>query len=98
MCLVKTKQFKRHIDYGFFAQNNILSKISQLGGPLEMLNEGVDFEMFTVILETGFEKTAKGGRRPFDYVIMFIFFYQFIRKKTFLVPSRIFGLFYNQFW
>jgi transposase len=67
------KQFKRHRDYGFFDQDIRLTKLSQLGDPLEKLNEGVDFEMFRIILETGFEKIAKGkgGRRPFDYVMMF---------------------------
>lgn len=67
------KQFKRHRDYGFFDQDIRLTKLSQLGDPLEKLNEGVDFEMFRIILETGLEKIAKGkgGRRPFDYVMMF---------------------------
>lgn len=67
------KQFKKHRDYGFFDQDIRLTKLSQLGDPLEKLNEGVDFEMFRLILETSFEKVAKGkgGRRPFDYVMMF---------------------------
>ena len=67
------KQFKRHRDYGFFDQDIRLTKLSQLGDPLEKLNEGIDFEMFRILLETGFEKIAKGkgGRRPFDYVMMF---------------------------
>ena len=38
------KRFKRHRDYGFFDQDIRLSKLSQLGDPLEKLNEGVDFE------------------------------------------------------
>jgi transposase, IS5 family len=67
------KQFKRHRDYGFFDHYIRLSKLSQLGDPLEKLNEGIDFDIFRIILETGFEKTTKGkgGRRPFDYVMMF---------------------------
>lgn len=67
------KQFKKHRDYGFFDQDIRLTKLSQLGDPLEKLNAGVDFEMFRLILETSFEKVAKGkgGRRPFDYVMMF---------------------------
>lgn len=67
------KTFKRHRDYGFFDQDIKLSKLTQLGDPLEKLNQGIDFEVFRVILETGLEKTAKGkgGRRPFDYVMMF---------------------------
>lgn len=67
------KKFKRHRDYGFFDQDIRLSKLSQLGDPLEILNNGVDFEMFRVILEDNLSKApkGKGGRRPFDYVMMF---------------------------
>ncbi len=67
------KQFKRQRDYGFFDQDIRLSKLSQLGDPLEKLNNGIDFELFRTLLETNFEKVAKGkgGRRPFDYVMMF---------------------------
>ena len=67
------KKFKRHRDYGFFDQDIRLSKLSQLGDPLEKLNEHIDFEMFRNLLETGLSKIAKvkGGRRPYDYVLMF---------------------------
>src|SRR5680860_1762645 len=67
------KQFKRQRDYGFFDQDIRLTKLSQLGDPLEKLNKGVDFEVFRLILEEGIQKVAKGkgGRRPFDYVMMF---------------------------
>jgi transposase, IS5 family len=67
------KRFKRHSDYGFFDQDIRLTKLSQLGDPLEKLNQGIDFELFRSVLEVGFEKVAKGkgGRRPFDYVMMF---------------------------
>jgi transposase, IS5 family len=67
------KTYKRHRDYGFFDQDIRLTKLSQLGDPLEKLNQGIDFELFRNILETGFEKVpkGKGGRRPFDYVMMF---------------------------
>ncbi len=67
------KKFKRQRDYGFFDQDIRLTKLSQLGDPLDKLNQGVDFEMFRSVLESGFEKVikGKGGRRPFDYVMMF---------------------------
>jgi len=67
------KTFKRHRDYGFFDQDIRLSKLSQLGDPLEKLNNGVDFEMFRAILEDGLSKEPKGpgGRPPYDYVMMF---------------------------
>src|SRR5580700_620427 len=67
------KQFKRHRDYGFFDQDIRLSKLSQLGDPLERLNKGIDFEIFREILEQHLIKLAKGkgGRRAYDYVLMF---------------------------
>lgn len=67
------KRFKRHKDYGFFDQDIRLSKLSQLGDPLEKLNQGVDFEMFRQILEDNLtiEAKAPGGRPPYDYVLMF---------------------------
>jgi transposase, IS5 family len=67
------KRFKRHKDYGFFDQDIRLSKLSQLGDPLERLGLGVDFESFRLLLETDLSKLAKGagGRPPYDYVLMF---------------------------
>lgn len=67
------KTFKRHRDYGFFDQDIRLSKLSKLGDPLERLNNGVDFELFRGILEQNLIKPTKGkgGRRPYDYVMMF---------------------------
>jgi transposase len=67
------KQFKRQHDYGFFDQDIRLTKLSQLGDLLEKLNKGVDFEIFRLILKEGLQNVAKGkgGRRPFDYVMMF---------------------------
>ncbi len=67
------KHFKRHKDYGFFDQDIRLSKLSQLGDPLEKLKAGVDFEKFRTLLENNFCKLPKGpgGRPPYDYVLMF---------------------------
>jgi IS5 family transposase len=67
------KQFKRHRDYGFFDQDIRLSRLSQLGDPLERLNKGIDFEIFREILESHLIKAAKGkgGRPSYDYVLMF---------------------------
>ena len=69
----KTKTFKRHKAIGFFDEDIRLSKLSKLGDPLEKLNKGIDFEMFRVLLEERLHVEAKnkGGRRPFDYVLMF---------------------------
>jgi len=67
------KKFKRHRDYGFWDQDIRMSKLSQLGDPLERLSKGVDFEMFRSLLEERLTKEAKGegGRPPYDYVLMF---------------------------
>ena len=67
------KKFKRHKDYGFWAQDIRLSKLSQFGDPLEKLKSGVDFEIFRELLEGKLSKLFKGpgGRPPYDYVMMF---------------------------
>ncbi len=67
------KIFKRHKDYGFFDQDIRLSKLSQLGDPLERLNKGIDFELFRSILIEKLTKLSAGagGRPPYDYVMMF---------------------------
>ena len=67
------KSFKRHRDYGFWDQDIRLSKLSQLGDPLERLNKGVEFEMFRLFLEDNLSKEPAGkcGRPPYDYVLMF---------------------------
>jgi hypothetical protein len=57
------KRFKRHRDYGFFDQDIRLSKLSQLGDPLEKLNKGIDFDIFRSILEDKpYETIQRQGR------------------------------------
>jgi IS5 family transposase len=48
-------------------------KLKNMGDPLHRLKSGVDFEVFRDLLEKGLEKKfkGKGGRRPYDYVLMF---------------------------
>ena len=67
------KSFKKHRDYGFWDIDIRLSKLDQLGDPLEKLDKGVNFEMFRDFLEEGLTKEPKGvgGRPPYDYVMMF---------------------------
>jgi len=67
------KTFKRHRDYGFWDQDIRLSKLSHLGDPLEKLDKGVDFDIFRILLEDNLAKEpqGKGGRPPYDYVMMF---------------------------
>jgi hypothetical protein len=50
------------MDYGFFNQDIKLSKLSQLGVPLENLSQGIDFYIFRVVLETGLEKNSQRER------------------------------------
>ena len=67
------KKFKRHRDYGFFDQDIRLTKLSTLGDPLERLDKGIDFEIFREVLILGLSKLSKGkgGRPPYDYVLLF---------------------------
>jgi IS5 family transposase len=67
------KTFKKYRDYGFWDQDLRLSKLSHLGDPLDKLNKGVNFEIFREILEDRLDKEpqGKGGRPPYDYVMMF---------------------------
>jgi transposase, IS5 family len=67
------KSFKKHRDYSFFDQDIRLSKLTQLGDPLEKLNQGVNFELFRDILESNLIKLSKGsgGRPAYDYILMF---------------------------
>jgi len=46
--------------YGFFDQDIRLSKLSQLGDPLERLSKEVDFELFRNTLKPAFDRPAKG--------------------------------------
>src|SRR5690606_13043112 len=70
---MKGKRFKRHRDYGFFDQDIRLSKLTQLGDPLDKLNKSIDFEEFRALLEDRLIRLAKGkgGRPPYDYVLLF---------------------------
>jgi IS5 family transposase len=70
---ITMKKFRRHRDYGFWDQDIRMSKLSQLGDPLEKLKEGVDFEIFRSLLEEklSVEPKGAGGRPPYDYVLMF---------------------------
>jgi len=67
------KRFKRHRDYSFFDQDIRLSKLSQLGDPLEKLKEGIDFEIFRNSLEESLYKLPKGkdGRPAYVHALMF---------------------------
>jgi IS5 family transposase len=67
------KTFKRSKAVGFFDEDFRLEKLSKLGDPLERLSKGIDFELFRPVLldKLHVEPKDKGGRKPYDYVLMF---------------------------
>jgi len=67
------KKFKRNKAVGFFDEDFRLEKLSMLGDPLVRLSKGIDFELFRAILmeKLYIEPKDKGGRKPYDYVLMF---------------------------
>ena len=67
------KVFKRSKAIGFFDEDFRLTKLTELGDPLERLSKGIDFELFRPLLmeKLSVEPKDKGGRRPYDYVLMF---------------------------
>jgi IS5 family transposase len=58
----------------FLAEDDRLSRLSQMGDPLEAVNTHIDFEMFRATIEHAIKKQGhdprKGGRPPFDAVLM----------------------------
>lgn len=58
---------------GLFDYEERLMKLTKAKDPLVRLKGLINWEQFRVILETGLRKEAKGkgGRPPFDYVMMF---------------------------
>ncbi len=58
---------------GFFGVDERLKQLSAKGDSLERLSAVVDFELFRAGLERAMPRSdrAKGGRPPFDHVLMF---------------------------
>jgi IS5 family transposase len=58
---------------GFFDSDERLGWLSAAGDPLERLAAVVDFELFRAELERALNRSerAKGGRPPYDSVLMF---------------------------
>lgn len=59
---------------GLFDEQIRLEKLSKKQDPLERLNSHIDFEFFRKPLQKFFDKEvdpSKGGRPPYDYVLMF---------------------------
>ena len=58
---------------GLFAINDHLKRLSATGDPLETLGRIIDFEAFRPTLDAGlgYSNGSKGGRPPYDPVVMF---------------------------
>lgn len=58
---------------GFFDESERLSKLSEQGDPLLRLSRVIDWEGFRPLLDQMLktDSKGKGGRPPFDYVMMF---------------------------
>lgn len=59
--------------YNMLAEENRLSRLSEIGDPLECVLSTIDWEMFRPLLDSAFYREAKGpgGRPPIDRVRMF---------------------------
>jgi len=71
MSVIKYKQTGR---MSFFSQEERISKLSQLGNPLEKLHKVIDFEIFRSELEENMlnhDKKSNAGCKPHDVVMMF---------------------------
>jgi len=69
-----TNHFTMAYQSGFFDVDNRIEKIKEYNSPLLRLAEYIDFNFFRDELEKYFRKGknySKGGRPPYDYVLMF---------------------------
>jgi len=58
---------------GLFDVENKLAELSELGDPLEKLNNAINWKYFKPVIHKAFRKERKSnaGRPPFDYLMMF---------------------------
>jgi len=58
----------------FFAEQNRLERLSNMGDPLEKVSAHIDFELFRAMIEDAVRNKAKdprkGGRPPYDAILM----------------------------
>lgn len=67
-------KYKSTGNRGLFDEQDSLSKLSEIGNPLERLSAAVDFEMFRMSLEESLlnkDKKSNAGAKPYDVVLMF---------------------------
>lgn len=72
--IIFTKTFNMEYQPGLFDLDERIAKINSFHLPLKKLSQHIDFEFFRLKLEKHFEKdkyASKGGRPPYDYVLMF---------------------------
>jgi len=67
---------RKHVQPGFFDLEERHARLSQAGDPLEALDMAIDWELFRKPLRKALKKAGrtdgkKGGRPPFDPVLMF---------------------------
>jgi len=68
------QKYKKTGNKGLFDEQETYEKLSDIGNPLEMISNVIDFEMFREILEAKFlnqNKKNNAGAKPFDVVMMF---------------------------
>jgi len=71
---MKTQRYKTTGNIGFFDAQEIQEKLSNIGNPLEMISNIIDFEMFRCKLESKLlnqNKKNNAGAKPYDVVMMF---------------------------
>jgi IS5 family transposase len=71
---MKKNTYKTTGNIGFFDTQEIEEKLSNIGNPLEMINNVINFEMFREKLESKLlnqNKKNNAGAKPYDVVIMF---------------------------
>ncbi len=71
LCILK--DMKNSNQPGLFDQQDRMKKLNSLKDPLVSIGETIDFEQFRFVLETAtlLDSYAKGGRPPFDRVMLF---------------------------
>ena len=67
---------RKHVQPGFFDLEERYARLSEAGDPLEALDVAIDWELFRKPLRKALKKAGrtdgkKGGRPPFDAVLMF---------------------------
>jgi transposase, IS5 family len=71
---MKANKYKITGNKGLFDEQETQEKLSNIGNPLEKINNVINFEMFRIKLESkllNFNKKNNAGAKPYDVVMMF---------------------------